>query len=132
MLAKCCFQAKFFVFSTILRFLLIFFFFFFNDPAPPEIYPLPLPDALPICERDRRGVGAAAPERSEVAVAVDSLEAGHYHYVTCMKIGANFLLVDGDDPGLVVDRKSTRLNSSHSQISYAVFCLKKKKNKHHI
>src|SRR2546430_7468204 len=29
------------------------------------------------------------------------------------------------------DRKSTRLNSSHSQISYAVFCLKKKKNQHH-
>src|SRR2546430_11556774 len=34
------------------------------------------------------------------------------------------------DP-LVVDRKSTRLNSSHSQISYAVFCLKKKKNNRH-
>src|SRR2546421_7286716 len=33
--------------------------------------------------------------------------------------------------GLVRDRKSTRLNSSHDQISYAVFCLKKKKKKHH-
>src|SRR2546430_9742854 len=32
------------------------------------------------------------------------------------------------DAGVVEDRKSTRLNSSHSQISYAVFCLKKKKN----
>src|SRR2546430_3555516 len=32
----------------------------------------------------------------------------------------------------LVDRKSTRLNSSHSQISYAVFCLKKKKNRHHL
>src|SRR2546430_13718154 len=31
-----------------------------------------------------------------------------------------------------IDRKSTRLNSSHSQISYAVFCLKKKNNKHYI
>src|SRR2546430_11693086 len=33
------------------------------------------------------------------------------------------------EPGAILDRKSTRLNSSHSQISYAVFCLKKKKNK---
>src|SRR2546430_11172595 len=36
--------------------------------------------------------------------------------------------LDGDRPPLALDRKSTRLNSSHSQISYAVFCLKKKKN----
>src|SRR2546430_12654642 len=35
---------------------------------------------------------------------------------------------DSDNPGSSADRKSTRLNSSHSQISYAVFCLKKKKN----
>src|SRR5688572_31965195 len=35
-------------------------------------------------------------------------------------------------PGFRGDRKSTRLNSSHSQISYAVFCLKKKKNKYNI
>src|SRR2546430_9398987 len=39
---------------------------------------------------------------------------------------------DGDDGRAGVDRKSTRLNSSHSQISYAVFCLKKKKKKKHI
>src|SRR2546430_12527100 len=37
----------------------------------------------------------------------------------------------GDREDLVEDRKSTRLNSSHSQISYAVFCLKKKKNRQH-
>src|SRR2546430_12657494 len=35
-----------------------------------------------------------------------------------------------DDLGVILDRKSTRLNSSHSQISYAVFCLKKKKKRH--
>src|SRR2546430_11640472 len=40
-------------------------------------------------------------------------------------------LEHNDYSGLELDRKSTRLNSSHSQISYAVFCLKKKKNKHH-
>src|SRR3712207_7076000 len=38
---------------------------------------------------------------------------------------------DEDDTYLVVDRKSTRLNSSHANISYAVFCLKKKKQDHH-
>src|SRR2546427_5613430 len=40
------------------------------------------------------------------------------------------VLVDNEGPG-GKDRKSTRLNSSHSQISYAVFCLKKKKKTHH-
>src|SRR2546427_2822182 len=38
----------------------------------------------------------------------------------------------GDAPGFLADRKSTRLNSSHSQISYAVFCLKKKKKNRHM
>src|SRR2546427_6907384 len=41
--------------------------------------------------------------------------------------GIDFLQRGASDP-MTVDRKSTRLNSSHSQISYAVFCLKKKKN----
>src|SRR3712207_7312001 len=41
------------------------------------------------------------------------------------------VLVDGVRPKLAQDRKSTRLNSSHANISYAVFCLKKKKNKQH-
>src|SRR3989475_1201814 len=44
--------------------------------------------------------------------------------------GEKFISVSNTAPVLRVDRKSTRLNSSHSQISYAVFCLKKKKNKH--
>src|SRR3954464_2366365 len=73
-------------------------FFFFNDPAPPEIYPLPLHAALPIWRsrrsRSRRSDRAAylwPPPRSA--------------------------------PGVERDRKSTRLNSSHTIISYAVFCL---------
>src|SRR2546430_11449598 len=81
-----------------------FFFFFFNDTATTEIYTLSLHDALPIC------------------------------------YGANPLLLSNNPPlaspwlmgysagaerGAEIDRKSTRLNSSHSQISYAVFCLKK-------
>src|SRR2546430_12616792 len=77
-----------------------FFFFFFNDPAPTEISPLPLHDALPIYPRPR--VRVLEPLRRR------GLRPFHGR---------------GER-----DRKSTRLNSSHSQISYAVFCLKKKKN----
>src|SRR2546430_12110523 len=74
--------------------------FFFNDTATTEIYALSLHDALPILNsRDNFGVSAQQQ----------------------MLWPRVFLTVGGRD------RKSTRLNSSHSQISYAVFCLKKKK-----
>src|SRR5206468_12193715 len=90
-------------------FLLFFFFFFFNDTATTEIYTLSLHDALPIscaggiAGRKARGVRLEARRGDE-------------------------LRGDGDGE----DRKSTRLNSSHDQISYAVFCLKKKKKKKEI
>src|SRR5256885_14592158 len=65
---------SFFLFYTILSFLL-FFFFFFNDTAPPEIYPLPLHDALPISHVElparrggRRGPGARPPARRHGAL----------------------------------------------------------------
>src|SRR5206468_10428536 len=81
--------------------------FFFNDTAPTEIYTLSLHDALPISlgearagDRFRRRQGGLELERRR-----------HAHLP---RHGAR-------------DRKSTRLNSSHDQISYAVFCLKKKK-----
>src|SRR2546427_8487907 len=74
-------------------------FFFFNDTATTEIYTLSLHDALPIFPDFSR---TALPPRDSVRKS-------------------------GTDPR--TDRKSTRLNSSHSQISYAVFCLKKKKRK---
>src|SRR2546430_16744496 len=77
--------------------------FFFNDTATTEIYTLSLHDALPISNRQTRdtpGVGSASRAHSR------------------------------SRPSSFTDRKSTRLNSSHSQISYAVFCLKKKKNQH--
>src|SRR2546422_4355798 len=78
-----------------------FFFFFFNDTATTEIYTLSLHDALPIClfEMEFRSC-----HPSWSAVAQSQLTA-------------------------TSDRKSTRLNSSHGYISYAVFCLKKKKKK---
>src|SRR3989454_7648064 len=78
------------------------FFFFFNDTATTEIYTLSLHDALPIYRGRRLGLeraGRDVVEERERPRAVDEN----------------------------VDRKSTRLNSSHLVISYAVFCLKKKK-----
>src|SRR2546430_15648220 len=91
------------------------FFFFFNDTATTEIYTLSLHDALPILELDNLDL---------VGVAGDDGEAiGDFAGRTA---GAGFR---GAGEITDRDRKSTRLNSSHSQISYAVFCLKKKKKK---
>src|SRR2546430_11074723 len=78
----------------------LFFFFFFNDTATTEIYTLSLHDALPI-----------------------SFDAGVEFWFHGGAPKRN------SRDQRKTDRKSTRLNSSHSQISYAVFCLKKKKNK---
>src|SRR5256886_7103201 len=113
------------VFFFLLLFLqFIFFFFFFNDPAPPEISPLPLHDALPISRdlhangqnrRQRQCRDRAQPPRESAGLRPSSLlDRARYHRPAVSGAGRE-------------DRKSTRLNSSHSQISYAVFCLKKKK-----
>src|SRR5258707_2474461 len=87
-------------------------FFFFNDTATTEIYTLSLHDALPI-SLGAAGVAARIfdaviedPTTREVAAGRDAAASW----------GAD-----------LIDRKSTRLNSSHANISYAVFCLKKKK-----
>src|SRR5256885_12266459 len=78
--------------------LFIFLFFFFNDTATTEIYTLSLHDALPICRcRAWKRARGSGSARRAGCIAKDR------------------------------DRKSTRLNSSHLVISYAVFCLKKKK-----
>src|SRR2546429_5995912 len=99
-----------------------FAFFFFNDTATTEIYTLSLHDALPIssgCQLNTGdGMGPVPREGPDVlglhmaqhvAVATDDNNA---------------------EKCLARDRKSTRLNSSHGYISYAVFCLKKKKTPH--
>src|SRR5258708_15624917 len=80
------------------------FFFFFNDTATTEIYTLSLHDALPISRRHHAETKPLNPEHSRICS------------------GTLQQPVFG-----VQDRKSTRLNSSHQIISYAVFCLKKKK-----
>src|SRR5438034_6548746 len=86
---------------------LFFIFFFFNDPATTEIYTLPLHDALPIFRRVNVNHGWVP--RAAVAGSLKQI----------LPLRRELLEVR--------DRKSTRLNSSHTVISYAVFCLKKKK-----
>src|SRR6266540_5894591 len=82
----------------------ILFFFFFNDTATTEIYTLSLHDALPILYATRR---RPRPRRPLRCAYRPQCAAGKRR----------------------LDRKSTRLNSSHITISYAVFCLKKKKQR---
>src|SRR5690349_23904761 len=91
------------VHTLLTKLLLISFFFFFNDTATTEIYTLSLHDALPIWS------------------IVASLE-GFANRGTSMQRPPRGQAAEPD-------RKSTRLNSSHVEISYAVFCLKKKKKK---
>src|SRR3712207_9572008 len=89
-------------------------FFFFNDTATTEIYTLSLHDALPIWE----SALSARPLMSLNANARRPL----------MRISV-FSCPRANRFTKAEDRKSTRLNSSHANISYAVFCLKKKKKK---
>src|SRR3712207_8818406 len=95
-------------------------FFFFNDTATTEIYTLSLHDALPISaeRRDQRHDR----NRERQGAAHRRAERLHDRWRGPDRCG--------DKPGQL-DRKSTRLNSSHANISYAVFCLKKKKTKSH-
>src|SRR2546422_9969052 len=87
------------------------FFFFFNDTATTEIYTLSLHDALPISRGVEAGAGGQLEARHAVAVRVGERDAAERSGQVAPR-----------------DRKSTRLNSSHGYISYAVFCLKKKKH----
>src|SRR2546429_3766086 len=96
---------------------LTFFFFFFNDTATTEIYTLSLHDALPISLSQAIG-------GRPVQFAADCVGAEAERIVNALKAGDVALL---ENLRFHPDRKSTRLNSSHGYISYAVFCLKKKK-----
>src|SRR3712207_8004229 len=107
-------------------------FFFFNDTATTEIYTLSLHDALPISAEDskqplpttarRLSVGGPGPGPRECTRHGLRRRAG----TARLPPGPG---ETGRHPDLLPgDRKSTRLNSSHANISYAVFCLKKKKS----
>src|SRR3712207_9119261 len=94
--------------------------FFFNDTATTEIYTLSLHDALPILPQQTTVPTAEihpAAER-QTRSAADKLRILQEY--DAYPVGA-------PERGALLDRKSTRLNSSHANISYAVFCLKKKK-----
>src|SRR3712207_7835112 len=93
-------------------------FFFFNDTATTEIYTLSLHDALPISRRPlwEYGIDYKCGTGHGVGFFLNVHEGPH-------AIRVNYV-------STVLDRKSTRLNSSHANISYAVFCLKKKKTNH--
>src|SRR5439155_22730261 len=110
----------FHIFTIVFSLFFSFLSFFFNDTATTEIYTLSLHDALPISRRkscDRCAVQRGRCFRNDADA--------------CRR--QPHLAEDPDEsfsrqPG-PLDRKSTRLNSSHVAISYAVFCLKKKKKK---
>src|SRR5688572_27025974 len=93
-------------------------YFFFNDTATTEIYTLSLHDALPILHIERQLVQRLGREPSPEEIA-EELEITPEEVREIQRMSQL--------PISLEDRKSTRLNSSHSQISYAVFCLKKKK-----
>src|SRR3712207_7805018 len=87
--------------------LCLYYIFFFNDTATTEIYTLSLHDALPISHKPG-GLSPRLNQRWQTRPFWPNLASSMHHSVRR-------------------DRKSTRLNSSHANISYAVFCLKKKK-----
>src|SRR3712207_7411272 len=100
----------------------MYIFFFFNDTATTEIYTLSLHDALPI---------SIEPIAARLGVSTDALR------MRLRRVDDRIAraLAEGTLTGAAspqaqqaLDRKSTRLNSSHANISYAVFCLKKKNN----
>src|SRR3712207_9059174 len=100
----------------------LFALFFFNDTATTEIYTLSLHDALPIC-------ATAGPHRPPADLH-EGGRGGEESTVGRLQL-CSLTVDDARGPVEVVvplDRKSTRLNSSHANISYAVFCLKKKTN----
>src|SRR5690606_40977899 len=105
--------------------------FFFNETPPTEIYTLSLHDALPIYRVSRARGTACRQRRRQIqrpfgsAAAFRRAERRHVPDAAARRgrLRGRF----ARQLGRTLDRKSTRLNSSHVKISYAVFCLKKKK-----
>src|SRR5258708_27063883 len=116
-----------FSFLILLTTLPLLFFFFFNDTATTEIYTLSLHDALPIWI-NLYYVVTARNARGDLINAGQTL--GRNDAIRLYTANNGWFLQAEDKLGTIEegDRKSTRLNSSHQIISYAVFCLKKKKN----
>src|SRR3712207_7228002 len=94
-----------------LLFVFMLSFFFFNDTATTEIYTLSLHDALPIY----------------AMLKANGWTDAYVRAIAWRASGEDMGVSARRNPVRLADRKSTRLNSSHANISYAVFCLKKKK-----
>src|SRR3712207_8464079 len=97
-------------------------FFFFNDTATTEIYTLSLHDALPISPQ------SFSPSSELSTKSVDNPVENLLISPLITWCISTPIRSEGRHRGYPQDRKSTRLNSSHANISYAVFCLKKKKH----
>src|SRR2546421_1895126 len=118
------------------------FIFFFNDTATTEIYTLSLHDALPIylhsfptrrsSDLSRRRHTRSDRDCSSDVCSSDRSEEHTSELQSRSDLVCRLLLVTGVQTcALPIDRKSTRLNCSHDQISYALFCLKNKRQKSH-
>src|SRR5256884_6259895 len=122
---------------------LFLFFFFLNDPPPPDSSPLPLPAPLPIFRRDVFEPAPPMLKEGAYGLGATTTEVVWQIVLPYTRVGVagGILLGLGRALGETMavtfvignshhvhasDRKSTRLNSSHGYISYAVFCLKKK------
>src|SRR5690606_41838053 len=107
-----------------------FFSVFSTAPTPPQLYPLSLHDALPISLPGpliRAKVGDRIVVRFRNSLPEPTSIHWHGMRLPNDMDGVPGLTQPPIEPGSELDRKSTRLNSSHVKISYAVFCLKKKK-----
>src|SRR3712207_8293502 len=102
--------------------------FFFNDTATTEIYTLSLHDALPISRQGPPGATVSAGLRRGARTLRSPRPRERADRAASRARPAPARRGCGPD-SRARDRKSTRLNSSHANISYAVFCLKKKKIK---
>src|SRR5205814_9822981 len=102
--------------------------FFFTHPPTTDFYPLSLPDALPICAMLFEMLTGDPPHTASTVQAIVAkvlTERPQDVRVARPAVPEHVALA----VQRALDRKSTRLNSSHLGISYAVFCLKKKKKK---
>src|SRR5439155_25713046 len=103
--------------------------YFFHDTPTPELYTLSLHDALPISGTDVHPAGWSLLALNDIRAILLDIEGTTTPIAFVHQVLFPYARARETTPDERTDRKSTRLNSSHVAISYAVFCLKKKKEK---